>query len=155
MKPPSLCGLIASLVLVAAVSAAGQTVQTTAVNVAAVLGKDGNGFCTQTVAGNPIQFVTLSETNGDEITYTAAAPYASATINFPVGTAAFPGTPFWSDSLGQWMRQQGSGSASPPVTLTAQEQVGRSFRFPYSSITFNDGSSCTMPVGGMGVQVTK
>ena len=144
------------LVLAGVFGAHAQTVQTASANVQVKIGSNG-GTCTQKANGTSTSWTVISESANDTIMLAPDSPYSSVTVTFVTGTAAFPGTPFWDDASGQWSRTFNSGTTSPPATLTIQEQSSFRFvRFPYASVTFNDGTHCSFPPnGGMGVQVTR
>ena len=105
---------------------------------------------------NPVpNYLNLSQTNGDYVSNWMGPSSTPLSVAFPIGTAAFPGTPFWDDSLGNWIRSFSTGTPSPATTLTTVEKGAEPIRFPISLVTFNDGSHCSFPPGGMGIQVTK
>ena len=150
---------VALLVLASGMIAASGQTQTAdvATNFQVTVGRDSSQNCTQTVGGSTNLYPKIDETKADTITWVAASPFNAVTINFPVGTAAFPGTPFFDDVAGQWVRQYVNTNANPTATpgATLPPQAGRLFRYPYALVTFNDGTHCSFPVGGMGVQVTR
>jgi hypothetical protein len=121
--------------------------------------------CTQTVNGNSINWVPFSETNNDTVSWQPGAGYTSVNITFPNGNAEAPGTPFFDESTGNWLRilNGTNASASTPLaaTLTVNEQAAaRYYRFHYAAVTLPATATlpavnCTFPLGGMGVQVTK
>jgi hypothetical protein len=165
MRSLSLGSFILLFLLVPAMDAVGQETRSIEVTASAytaytvTIGQT-SGVCWQKIGATLTPWVQISENNGDTVTWApdAGAGYTSVTVAFPVGTAVFPGTPFWDDPSGNWVRSYTNGT-SPASTLTPQEQIGKfSHRFPYATVTFMSGatpSTCTLPVQGMGVQVTK
>lgn len=110
-----------------------------------------NGTCVQTIKKNGLQlpgsynWVEISATNQDEITWITG--YAVDSITFPSnnGSSTWPGTPFSSYTIKV-------GTSSGAATLLPQEL--NDFYFPYAVNTINN-NPCSFTLQGMGVHVTK